>query len=56
MSEVRLGEHEAIEPALRRFKQKIPKAGILSEIKGRERDEQTSLSRQRQESTSRKRR
>ena len=33
MAEVKVGENENIESALRRFKKKIQKAGILSEIK-----------------------
>ena len=39
MSEVRVAEGESIETALKRFKKKIQKAGILSEIKRRERYE-----------------
>ena len=37
MAEVKVGENESIESALRRFKKKIQKAGILSEVKKRER-------------------
>jgi small subunit ribosomal protein S21 len=37
VAEVRLGENESIDSALRRFKKKIQKAGILSEVKRRER-------------------
>ncbi len=36
MAEVRVGEGESIESALRRFKKKIQRAGILSEAKRRE--------------------
>jgi small subunit ribosomal protein S21 len=39
LSEVRVAEGESIEAALKRFKKKIQKAGILSEIKRRERYE-----------------
>ena len=42
MSEVRIAEGESIETALKRFKKKIQKAGILSEIKRRERYEKPS--------------
>lgn len=56
MAEVRLGEHESIESALRRFKKKIQKAGILFEIKRRERYEKPSLRRKRKAEASRKRR
>ena len=43
MSEVRVAEGESIEAALKRFKKKIQKAGILSEIKRRERYEKPSV-------------
>uniref|UniRef100_B8HKC5 Small ribosomal subunit protein bS21 n=1 Tax=Cyanothece sp. (strain PCC 7425 / ATCC 29141) TaxID=395961 RepID=B8HKC5_CYAP4 len=55
MSEVRLGDNESIESALRRFKKKILKAGILSEVKRRERYEKPSLRRKRKAEASRKR-
>ena len=56
MSEVRLGENESIESALRRFKKKIQKAGILSEVKRRERYEKPRIRRKRKAEASRKRR
>lgn len=56
MSEVRLGENESIESALRRFKKKIQTAGILYEVKRRERYEKPSLRRKRKAEASRKRR
>ncbi|RMH67496.1 MAG: 30S ribosomal protein S21 [Cyanobacteria bacterium J003] len=55
MAEVRLGENESIESALRRFKKKIQKAGILSEVKRRERYEKPSLRRKRKQEAARKR-
>lgn len=55
VSEVRLGENETIESALRRFKKKIQKAGILSEVKRRERYEKPSLRRKRKQEAARKR-
>jgi small subunit ribosomal protein S21 len=55
VSEVRLGENESIESALRRFKKKIQKAGILSEVKRRERYEKPSLRRKRKQEAARKR-
>ena len=33
MPEIKVGENESIESALRRFKKKIQKAGVLSEVK-----------------------
>jgi small subunit ribosomal protein S21 len=56
VAEIRLGDSESIESALRRFKKKIQKAGILSEVKRRERYEKPSLRRKRKEEASRKRR
>ncbi|WP_218082005.1 30S ribosomal protein S21 [Anthocerotibacter panamensis] len=56
MSEVRLGENESIESALKRFKKKIQKAGILSEIKRRERYEKPSVRKKRKSEAARKRR
>lgn len=56
MAEIRLGENESIESALRRFKKKIQRAGILSEVKRRERYEKPSLRRKRKTEAARKRR
>ena len=56
MPEVRVRENENIESALKRFKKKIQKAGILSEIKRRERYENTSVKRKRKSEAARKRR
>ncbi len=55
MAEVRVGDNESIESALRRFKKKIQKAGILSEIKRRERYEKPSIKRKRKSEAARKR-
>jgi small subunit ribosomal protein S21 len=54
VAEIRLGENESIDSALRRFKKKIQKAGILSEVKRRERYEKPSLRRKRKAEASRK--
>ncbi len=56
MPEVRVRENEPIESALKRFKKKIQKAGILSEIKRRERYEKPSVKRKRKSEAARKRR
>jgi small subunit ribosomal protein S21 len=56
VSEVRVAEGESIEAALKRFKKKIQKAGILSEIKRRERYEKPSVKRKRKAEAARKRR
>ena len=55
MPEVQVGEKESIESALRRFKKKIQKAGILSEIKRRDRYEKPSVKRKRKAEAARKR-
>ena len=55
MAEVKVGENESIESALRRFKKKIQKAGILSEVKKRERYEKPSVKRKRNSEAARKR-
>ncbi|MFN6569056.1 30S ribosomal protein S21 [Dendronalium sp. ChiSLP03b] len=54
MAEVRLGENESIDSALRCLKKKIQKAGILSEVKRRERYEKPSLRRKRKAEALRK--
>lgn len=56
LAEVRVGENESIESALKRFKKKIQKAGILSEIKRRERYEKPSVRRKKKSEAARKRR
>jgi len=56
LSEIHVGQDESIESALKRFKKKIQKAGILSEIKRRERYEKPSVKRRRKSETARKRR
>ncbi|MBQ2645321.1 30S ribosomal protein S21 [bacterium] len=56
MPEIRVGENESIEGALKRFKKKVQKAGILSEIKKRERYEKPSIKRKRKSEAARKRR
>ncbi|GAB4215577.1 MAG: 30S ribosomal protein S21 [Thermostichales cyanobacterium SZTDM-1c_bins_54] len=55
MAQIHLGEQETIESALRRFKKKVQKAGILSEIKRRERYEKPSLRLKRKQAAARKR-
>ena len=55
MPEIKVGENESIESALRRFKKKIQKAGVLSEVKKRERYEKPSVKRKRKSEAARKR-
>jgi len=54
VAEIRLGENESIDSALRRFKKKIQKAGILSEVKRRQRYEKPSLRRKHKQEAARK--
>ena len=56
MPEIRVGDNESIESALKRFKKKIQKAGILSEIKRRERYEKPSIKKKRKSEAARTRR
>ncbi len=56
MAEVRLSENESIDSALKRLKQKMQKAGLLLEVKRRERYEKPSLHRKRKAGASRKHR
>ena len=36
MSEIKVGENETLESALKRFKRKCARAGVLSEVRKRE--------------------
>lgn len=55
MAEIEVNPNEPIEVALKRFKKKIQKAGILSEIKRRERYEKPSIKRKRKKEAALKR-
>ena len=55
MPEIKVGENESIESALRRFKKKIQKAGVLSEVKKRERYEKPRIKKKRKSEAARKR-
>ncbi|MEB3244774.1 MAG: 30S ribosomal protein S21 [Vampirovibrionales bacterium] len=56
MAEIEVGPGESIESALKRFKKKIQKAGILAEYKRREYFEPAALKRKRKAQAARKRR
>ena len=49
MAEVRVGENETFESALRRFNKKIQQSGILAEARRREHYEKPSVKRKRKE-------
>jgi small subunit ribosomal protein S21 len=55
LAEVQVHPGESIESALKRFKKKIQKAGILSEIKRREHYVKPSVKRKRKAEAARKR-
>lgn len=55
MAQILLGEQESIESALRRFKKKIQKAGIITEVRRREHYEKPSLRQKRKMAAARKR-
>ena len=55
MAEVELQPGESIESALKRFKKKVQKTGILSEVKRREFYVKPSIKKKRKSETARKR-
>jgi len=55
MSEVRVGENESLDNALRRFKRKCQRAGVLSEVRKREHYEKPSVKRKKKSEAARKR-
>ena len=54
MAEVRVGENEAFEAALRRFNKKIQQSGILAEARRREHFEKPSVKRKHKEAKRKK--
>jgi small subunit ribosomal protein S21 len=55
VSEVRVGENESLDNALRRFKRKCQRAGVLSEVRKREHYEKPSVKRKKKSEAARKR-
>ena len=55
MYEIRVGENETLESALRRFKRKCARAGVLAEIRKREHYEKPSVKRKKKAEAARKR-
>lgn len=55
MSEIRVGENESLESALRRFKKKCARAGTLAEVRKREHYESPSVKRRKKSEAARKR-
>ena len=54
LAEVRVGENETFESALRRFNKKIQQSGILAEARRREHYEKPSVKRKRKEANRKK--
>jgi small subunit ribosomal protein S21 len=55
MSEIKVGDNESLEQALRRFKKKCSMSGILSEAKKRQHYEKPSVKRKKKSEEARKR-
>jgi small subunit ribosomal protein S21 len=55
MSEIKVGENETLENALRRFKKKCARSGVLSEVRKREHYEKPSVKRKKKSEAARKR-
>ena len=49
MSEIRVGENESLESALKRFKRKCARSGVLAEVRKREHYEKPSVKRKKAE-------
>ena len=55
MSEIHVGENESLENALKRFKRKCARAGVLAEVRKREHYEKPSVRRKLKSEAARKR-
>lgn len=55
MSEVRVGENESLESALKRFRRKCARAGVLAEVRKREHYEKPSVRKKKKAEAARKR-
>ena len=55
MSEIHVGENESLENALKRFKRKCARAGVLAEVRKREHYEKPSVKRKKKAEAARKR-
>ena len=54
MSEIRVGENESLESALKRFKRKCARAGVLAEVRKREHYEKPTVKRKKKDEAARK--
>ena len=55
MSEIKVGENETLESALRRFKKKCAKSGVMGEVRKREHYEKPSVKKKNKSEAARKR-
>jgi len=55
MAEIRVGENESLDNALKRFKRQCARAGVLSEYRKREHYEKPSVKRKKKSEAARKR-
>ena len=55
MSEIRVGENESLESALKRFKRKCARAGVINEMRKHEHYEKPSVKRKKKAEAARKR-
>lgn len=53
--EIRVGENESLESALKRFKRKCVRSGVLAEVRRREHYEKPSVKRKKKAEAARKR-
>ena len=53
--EIRVGENESLESALKRFKRKCARSGVLAEVRRREHYEKPSIKRKKKAEAARKR-
>ena len=56
MSEIKIGENDSFETALKRFNRKIQQDGILAEARRREHYEKPSVKRKKKEAAAKRRR
>ncbi len=54
MAEIRVGENESLDSALRRFKKKCIRAGVMQEMRKREHYEKPSVKRKKKAEAARK--
>ncbi len=54
VSEIRVGDNESLENALKRFKRKCQRSGVLAEVRKREHYEKPSVRRKKKEQAARR--